>query len=253
MGAKTALLAFSDGDIRPALRGATRAELAETQAMVQQVHPGYTVVPADDGTLWDDTYPPDDITYATVLAGAELFCDRRLVLDRPSHLPEHLVRLGAGRRIIMHGMHSVSDWLCFAVWENGALVRSLSLSPDGGIAENIGEPYAFEQPYWAGEHPVEPVPGWPTQGPYPLPFHPLDLGEVALRALFGFIIEGYPDPDDIDTDTVHLYGFRVTDPSGAEQAARDAAYAQALSRMGRPRLFRWGPDGTMYEVSADDL
>jgi hypothetical protein len=31
------------------------------------------------GTLRDDLYPPDDFTYAAVLAGAELFCDRRLV------------------------------------------------------------------------------------------------------------------------------------------------------------------------------
>jgi hypothetical protein len=55
-------------------------------------------------------------------------------------------------------MHSVVDWLAFAVWEDGVLVRSLSLSPDGGGLENIGEPYDFEVPYWAGEYPVEPEP-----------------------------------------------------------------------------------------------
>ncbi|WP_405605221.1 DUF6928 family protein [Streptomyces sp. NBC_01410] len=36
--------------------------------------------------------------------------------------------------------------------------------------------------------------------PYPLPFHPLDLGEEALRALCGFIQEGRPEPDDVDAD-----------------------------------------------------
>ncbi|MFI5835838.1 DUF6928 family protein [Micromonospora sp. NPDC051300] len=251
MGAKTALLAFTDGDIRPALRGAKRSERAEAEASVRRVHPGYVVEPADDNTLLDGTYPPDDLMYATVLAGAELLCDRRLVLDRPSQLPEHLRRAGAGRRIIMHGMHSVVDWLGFAVWEDGVLIRSLSLSPDGGIQESIGEPYDFELPYWAGEHPVEPVPGWHNQDPYPLPFHPLDLGEEALRALFGFIIEGLPSPDDIDADSVHLHGFRVTDPSGEERAAREAAYAEALRNMGPPRRYRLGPDGTMHEVSPD--
>jgi hypothetical protein len=37
-----------------------------------------------------------------------------------------------------------------------------------------------------------------------------------LRALFGFVIEGYPHPDDVDAEAVHLHGFRVTDPSSDE-------------------------------------
>nr|WP_244282455.1 hypothetical protein [Micromonospora chersina] len=44
----------------------------------------------------------------------------------------------------MHGMHSAVEWLGFAVWEDGELVRSLTLSPDAGIRENTGEPYDFE-------------------------------------------------------------------------------------------------------------
>lgn len=185
MGAKTALLAFAEGDIRPALSGATRSERAEAEMLVRQVHPGHVVASAEDGTLWDCGYPPDDVTYATALAGAELFCDRRLVLDRPSELPEHLLKAGAGRRI--------------------------------------------------------------------MPFHPLELGEDALRALFGFVMEGAPDSGDIDTTDVHLHGFRVTDPSGREQAEREAMYAEVRRTMGPPRMFRMGPDGTMQEVSFDDL
>jgi hypothetical protein len=253
MGAKTALLAFTDGDLRPALLGATPCDPAEAEELVRQAHPGYDLTAIGAGTLFDWPYPPDDVTYATVLPGAELLCDRRLVLDRPSELSTHLHKAGAGRRIIMHGMHSVVDWLCFAVWEDGVLIRSLSLSPDGGIQENIGKPYDFEVPYWAGEHPVEPLPGWPDQGPYPLPFHPLDLGEDALRGLFGFVLEGRPDPDDIDAETVQLHGFRVTDPSGQQQAEREAAYERARQTMGPPRMFRMGPDGTMHEVSLDEL
>lgn len=209
MGAKTALLAFTDGDLRPALLGATPSDRAEAEAVVRETFPGYAVTYAGDTTL-DETYPPDDITQVTVLAGAELLCDRRLVLDRPSELPEHLLRAGAGRRIIMHGMHSVVDWFCFAVWEDGQLIRSLSLSPGGGIEENLGEPFDFERPYWDGEHPVEPDQVGSDEEPYPLPFHPLDLGEEALKALFGFIIEGRPGPDDIIADSVPMHVFRVT-------------------------------------------
>ncbi|WP_213454624.1 DUF6928 family protein [Rhizomonospora bruguierae] len=210
MGAKTALLAFADGDLVPALRGATACDPAEAEDLVRRVHPESEVTRAEGDTLFERPYPPDGITYATVLAGAELLCDRRLVLDRPSKLPEHPRAAGAGRRIIMHGMHSMVDWVCFAVWEDGKLIRSLSLSTDGGIEENIGEPYDFELPLWAGQNP----------DPYRLPFHPLELGERALRALFGFVVEGRRDPGDIDAEAVSLHGFRVTDRTGRERAER---------------------------------
>jgi hypothetical protein len=71
------------------------------------------------------------------------------------------------------------------------------------------------------------MPGWPNQDPYPLPFHPLDLGEEALRALFGFVLEGRPDPSDLDADEIHLHGFRVTDQTGHEQAERERMLAAA--------------------------
>jgi hypothetical protein len=91
VGAKSALLAFSEGDIRPALLGATRSDPAEAQELVRRVLPGYDVAPADEMTLWDGVNPAQDVTYATVLAGADLVCDWRLVLDRPSELPNHLL------------------------------------------------------------------------------------------------------------------------------------------------------------------
>jgi hypothetical protein len=95
MGAKTALLAFSDGDIRPALLGATRSERTDVEGLFRQIHPGYLVASAGDGTLSDDLYPPDDITDATVLAGAELFCDR----SAPGRLGARQDRVpGCGRR-----------------------------------------------------------------------------------------------------------------------------------------------------------
>jgi hypothetical protein len=252
MGAKTALLAFVDGDVRSALAGAPRADRAAAESLIRRVHPGYAVEPIEDGTL-DHTYPPDDVTYALALPGADVVIDRRLVHDFPSELPEHLLRLGAGRRIVMHGMHSVVDWLAFAIWEDGKLVRSLSLSPDSGIMENIGEPLDFERPYWAGELPVDPDPVFGGDDPYPLPFHPLEMGEDALRALFGFVIEGRVEDTDLDTEEIPMCGFRVTDPTGREQAEREAAYAEVRANMGEPRIFAPGPDGTMREISFDDL
>jgi hypothetical protein len=263
MGAKTALLAFVDGDLSATLRAATRSETVglvpggsrgrgagEAEAVVRRLSPGYEVTPTAGGTLFEDCYPPEDIVFAAVMPGATLLCGQRLVAETPSELPEHLLTEADGRRILFHSMHSVVDALTFAVWEDARLIRSLSVSPDTGIVEDIGEPLAFERPYLAGEHPVTSM--FPGQGPYPLPFHPLVLGQEALRALFGFVIEGRPQPDDVDADKVRLHGFRVADPTGREQEQREAHMREVLSRMGQPRRYRMSPDGTMQEVSRDD-
>ncbi|HEX4832109.1 MAG TPA: hypothetical protein VH478_13580 [Trebonia sp.] len=249
MGAKTALLAFTDGDIRTALRGVRRSDSGAAQALARRAHPGYTVEAAGKATL-DRTYPPEDITHVLALAGAEVLIDQRFMLDYPSRLPEHLLALGAGRRVILHAMHSVVDWLAFAVWEDGTLARSLSVAPDGGILENIGGPYDFERPYWAGEHPAERAPAGDDE-PCPLPFHPLDFGEEALRALFGFVIEGRPQPGDVKARKVPMHAFRVTDPSGQEQAERAADYARARAALGPARTFRVEADGERREVTPE--
>jgi hypothetical protein len=65
-------------------------------------------------------------------------------------------------------MHSVVDWFAYAVWIDGQLRRSLSLSPDSGIMEIVGtEPVdgivrvtsqagvgslAVRDPYAVGQH-----------------------------------------------------------------------------------------------------
>jgi hypothetical protein len=170
------------------------------------------------------------------------------MIDYPSQLPEHLVEAGRGRTMTLHAMHSVVDWLGFAVWVDGRLVRSLSLSPDGGIVEDIGDRLPFETVYWAGERPVEPEPRWDDDEPYALPFHPLELGEEALRALFGFVLEGRPDPDGVNPDDIQLHGYRLTDPDAAARAAEQARLIDQMRRTG-PRRFAFGPEGRLVERS----
>jgi len=216
MGAKTALLAFVTGDVRSALSTMADSDPGAAASLVRRAFPGRTVT-ADGGTsLWDAVFPEPYVAYAASHGGVDLLADRRLMFGRPSDLPEHLHAIAAGRRIVLHGMHSVSDWLSFAVWEDRRLIRSLSLSPGAGIVENIGEPLDFEAPFWAGEHPVDDDDDDYDDEeddfddePYPFPFHPLELGEEALRSLFGFVREGYPDPADLDAGAVMMHGFRV--------------------------------------------
>lgn len=46
--------------------------------LVRQVHLGHAVAAMQESSLWDCVYPPDDVTYATALAEADLFCDGTL-------------------------------------------------------------------------------------------------------------------------------------------------------------------------------
>jgi hypothetical protein len=85
--------------------------------------------------------------------------------DYPSRLPQRYLDAGQSHTVILHAMHSASDTLAFAVWKNGLLLRSLSLSPHGGIAGDLGDRLDFEEPYWAGEHPARPVLGPPGARP----------------------------------------------------------------------------------------
>jgi hypothetical protein len=248
LGAKTGLLVYADGDVPGLLRRVGAADLDRTVTMMRRLYPGREIEQCEGTNLWNGVYPPEGTVCAASWPGVEVIGDQDVMIDAPSELPEHLVAASAGRRLVLHAMHSVVDWLAFAVWEDGRLVRSLSLSPDSGIIENIGEPLSFELPYWAGDRPADVIP-WPDEDeePYPLPFHPLELGEEALRALCGFVREGRPEPDDIDTGSIRLHGFRVRDPHGPDPAEREAALQRAMEAMGPPRFFSLGPDGSLIE------
>ncbi|MEZ0109707.1 hypothetical protein ABH920_003721 [Catenulispora sp. EB89] len=262
MGAKTGLLAYTTGGIADALRNRPAEHSQEAaEAFVRRLNPGWRVSGREDpyANLCEMTYPPDDIAYAASLPGADILCSRTVMLDRPSELPTRYLEAAEGRTVILHAMHSVVDFLAFAIWKDGVLIRSLSLSPDSGIIEDIGERLPFEGPYWSGEHPVEPfdfepLPGrpGPDAEPYPLPFHPLELGEQALRALFGFVIEGYPAPDDIDAFEVPMYGFDLIDPAGQTPEERQAERDALAATMGPPRMLQMR-GGTLVEVEIGEL
>lgn len=134
MGERAGILAFGD-DIPARLRSRPVADIDRTTELVEMIHPGFVVEPIGGNTLLYATYPPDDVVFASSSADLDIVCDRRLTFDNPSTLPEHLQRIGSGRRIATLGMHSVVDWLSYAAWSDGALVRSLTVSPDGGIIE----------------------------------------------------------------------------------------------------------------------
>jgi hypothetical protein len=211
MGAKDWMVFYAEQDVPSVLRERPALDRAATERLVEELFPGRARTPLDDVTLWSGN-PPDDEVYAAVWPGAAVVCSGELGLDRPSAVDRRFLEAGAGRTIYLHAMHSVVDWFAFAVWSpDGQLRRALSLSPDSGVIEDVGERLPFEAPFWAGDRPaIDPEDMDEDEEPYPFAFHPLELAEEALGSLFGFVYEGPPelavvDPDDI---TLAVYSLK---------------------------------------------
>lgn len=233
MGAKTELLAFANSDIADALRRPEACDPAAAEDLVRRLAPGWHVEPADGQVLGEATYPPADTVYALSIPGLDLVGGLCFLRAGASSLPEHVLAEGASRRIVCHRMHSGSDGVEFALWNDGVLVRAIGIDGVNGVVEDVGDPLPFEAPFWAGEHSYEPeeyiVGAGPS--PFPTPFHPLEFGNEAVRALFGFVLEGRPLPGDVDPSAVRLQGFRVTDPEGPTLAERQARMRESAAKM----------------------
>ncbi|SEL86607.1 hypothetical protein SAMN05428989_2729 [Pseudoxanthomonas sp. GM95] len=189
MGAKTWMLVQSEQDARYALAKQPGLDRAATHQLAARMFPGEMLEFVGEGSL-SFTSPPDDEIYLGCFPGVSIVAAAEFALDYPSQLPMRFIeRIGAGT-VTLHAMHSVVDWLAFAQWRDRHLIRSLSLSPDSGVLENIGSPFKFEMPFWAGDHPaIDPAEAQAGET-YPFVFHPLELGEAALAAFFGYQLEG---------------------------------------------------------------
>jgi hypothetical protein len=209
LGAKDWMLFYADNKIRPILQAAPRLDRGATEALIERLYPLHQIAQAGDGTLLEQASPAENYVYAGCFPGLAVVCTRDAALDRPSQLHQRFRDEAGNRTLYLHAMHSVVDWFAYAIWTNDrTLRRTLSLSPDMGIIENVGTPLNFERPFWAGARQVEAQRS--SASPYPLPFHPLELGEEALRTLFGFNYEGLYRDNDPDLEDIVLAGFTVT-------------------------------------------
>lgn len=205
MGAKTWMLVNANAKVREVLSGNPPLDRDATLRLVTKLFPKEMLEPLGDGDL-SYTCPPDDEVHAGSFPGVSIVAAREFGIDYPSKLPANFLSCGSGGTTYLHAMHSAVDWLAFAFWRNDNLIRSLSLSPDNGIMEDIGQHLPFEEPFWAGKHPA-------TDDPdehYPLPFHPLELGEEALKELFGYQLEGFGASDSalLQPDSIPLISYK---------------------------------------------
>lgn len=189
VGAKTWMLVYANDNVGEALKNNPALDRDATLQLARRLFPQDKLKLIGDGDLLF-TCPPDDELYVGCFPGVSILAAKEFGHDYPSTLPERFIAAGGEGTVYLHAMHSVVDWLAYAKWINGQLVRSLSLSPDSGILEDIGQRLPFEEPFWSGQHPATDN----DENDYPFPFHPLELGEVVLKEFFGYQLEGSADP-----------------------------------------------------------
>jgi hypothetical protein len=137
MGAKTWMIVYADLNAREAIEVRPQLDRDATRKLAGALFPGEKLEPLGDGDL-SYTCPPDDELHIGCFAGVSVVAAKEFGIDYPSKLPESFIAAGSSGTIYLHAMHSVVDWFAYAQWVNGKLRRSLSLSPDSGILENIG-------------------------------------------------------------------------------------------------------------------
>lgn len=205
MGAKTWMLVLADANAREALAAKPPLDREATQKFAEFLFPGEKLELIGDGDL-SYTSPPNGELNIGCFPGISIVAAKEFGIDYPSRLPLRFIAAGGSGTVTLHAMHSVVDWFAYATWVNGKLLRSLSLSPDSGIMEDIGQRLPFEEPYWSGEHPA--VDSDEEKDAYPFPFHPLDLGEATLRDQFGYQLEGYIDDSLLEPESIPLLRYK---------------------------------------------
>jgi len=201
MGAKTWMLVYANGDPQAALRNKPSLDVEASIALASSLFPRERLEEIGRGDL-SFTCPPRNEVYAGHFANVAVVAAKEFGIDYPSTLARHFLAPAPFADTYLHAMHSVVDWFAFAQWKGGTLVRSLSVSPDNGVMENFGRALSFEEPFWSGERPA--VDPGEDPSSYPLSFHPLDFGDAAVRAMFGYQVDGEIDPSLLEPESIEL-------------------------------------------------
>jgi hypothetical protein len=245
MGAKSSALVFANGSAADVLAGRPTHDPRRAAEVVARLFPGRGLAPAVEAEALD-LYPYEEEVVVACYPGVTIVAAQELASIDPDDLEARFVRALRAETVLFHAMHSVADWFAFRVWRGGRLVRSLSVAPDSEENEDRGERLPFEVPYWEGAHPVDDE-DTAEEDRYPLPFHPLELGEATLLEFLGFQIEG--DPGDWRVEPEELLSTRFTAEADATPASSGTP-SVPVRRTRRPRPTKrrwWWPfGGTSY-------
>ena len=138
MGAKTWMLVYADSDPSKHLRSATKLDQDRSIALAKLLLNKDQLELISSRSNLTYTCPGDNEVVVGAFPNVEVVAASEFGIDYPCRLPKHFLDNAPHRNVYLHAMHSAVDWLAFAHWSDGKLIRSLSLSPDSGVLEEIG-------------------------------------------------------------------------------------------------------------------
>lgn len=204
MGAKTWMIVYSNGDVPLVWSREPKLNSERNSKILSVLFPGEKYGEIENGNL-ASTCPDNSYVQIADLDEVLIVATHEVAIDNPSKIPRNFVSFESYKYTYVFAMHSGVDWFAFAVWESGSLIRSLSVSPDSGIIEDIGAHLSFEEDYWNNKHPaVDPD---DDDDSYPLAFHPLDFGESVLLHLMGYQYEGLTSFNKVDPENIAMHCF----------------------------------------------
>ena len=131
------MLVACKGNARDTLKARPVLDRQATILTATQLFPNEKLVALNDVDL-SNTCPDDDELIIGSFAGGSVMAAVEFSIDYPSKLPSKFIDAFPGHTVYLHAMHSAVDWFAYVVWKDGKLQRSLSLSSDRGVIEDIG-------------------------------------------------------------------------------------------------------------------
>jgi hypothetical protein len=198
MGIDLALLAIADS----AAPDLSRPLTADASEIVHALFPRTSYVSQGPSPLDSGSLPARGDLWVGRFQGGILLSTRDAHLYNPTKLAKRYLKPALGAGVTLITQRSSNDMFAYARWTDGRLTRSISVNPIGRIWESIGPPEPWERPFWRGDRPVG--------GDYPLPFHPLDMSDAALRSVLRLHYEGPPEAGLIEPASVVLHVYQAT-------------------------------------------
>jgi len=222
MGMKALIVAGSPTLPRDDLARLPIGTAEASRLVAESVLPELIGARVADGNLSEDCYPHDKVFAGTFGDSWLVASDHDSLLTwQPGPERPH----GNYFRVFMH---SVVDTAGFTYWGFDGTERDFAGSCEDGVAVDSGDRLAFEQAAWSGtlDPDGEARALWNDE----MPFNPMDLGEEALRAFFGFIGEGMPSSTDLDGFEIVMHGFELLDAAPAEATRHKGLLGRLFGR-----------------------